>query len=223
MVKFASNFCYCAIDQEKAVFQWKRAVSGPSICPFGARNGQICFEFLLLCVDQEKPVFQWKRAVSGPSALLGPEMVRFASNFCYCAVDQEKAVFQWKRAVSGPSALFRPKMVKFAPNFFYCAVDEFEEKAVFQWKRAVSGPSALLGPEMVEFLLLCRPRKYRFSMEMCRFWPICPFGAKEASNFCYCAVDQEKAVFQWKRAVSGPSALLGPEMVKFALNFCYCV
>ena len=31
------------------------------------------------------------RAVSGPSALLGPEMVKFASNFCYCAVDQEKA------------------------------------------------------------------------------------------------------------------------------------
>ena len=45
---------------------------------------------------------------------------------------------------------------------------------------------------------------------------------KFASNFCYCAVDQEKAVFQWKRAVSGPSVLLGPEMVKFASNFCYC-
>ena len=44
---------------------------------------------------------------------------------------------------------------------------------------------------------------------------------KFASNFCYCAVDQEKAVFQWKRAVSGPSALLGPEMVKFASNFCF--
>ena len=26
-------------------------------------------------------------AVSGPSALLGPEMVKFAPNFCYCAVD----------------------------------------------------------------------------------------------------------------------------------------
>ena len=45
---------------------------------------------------------------------------------------------------------------------------------------------------------------------------------KFASNFCYCAVDQENAVFQWKRAVSGPSALLGPEMIKFASNFCYC-
>ena len=39
---------------------------------------------------------------------------------------------------------------------------------------------------------------------------------------CYCAVDQEKAVFEWKRAGSGPSALLGPEMVTFASNFCYC-
>ena len=38
-------------------------------------------------------------------ALLGPEMIKFAPNFCSCAVDQEKADFQWKRAVSGPSAL----------------------------------------------------------------------------------------------------------------------
>ena len=57
--------------------------------------------------------------VSGPSALLGPEMVKFASNFCYCAVDQEKAAFQWKRVVSGPSALLGPEMIKFAPNFCY--------------------------------------------------------------------------------------------------------
>ena len=134
MVKFGSNFCYCAVDQEKAVFQWKRAVSatsgllglemvkfasnfcycavdqektvyglsGPSCCrprksrfsmetgsfwpiwPFGARNCKICFEFLH----------------NGP-----PEMVKFASSFCYCSVDQEKAVFQRKRAVSGPFAL----------------------------------------------------------------------------------------------------------------------
>ena len=124
------------------------------------------------------------------SALLGPEMVKFAWNFCYCAVNQEKAVFQWKRAVSGPSALLGLEMVKYAPNFCYCAVDQ--EKAVFQWKRAVSGPSALLGPKMVKF----------------------------GVNFCYCAVDQEKAVFQWKRAVSGPSAFLGPQMVKFGVNFC---
>ena len=58
-------------------------------------------------------------------------------------------------------------------------------------------------------------------METGRFWPICPFGARNGQiciEFCYCAVDQEKAVFQWKRAASGPSALLGPEMVKFASN-----
>ena len=35
-------------------------------------------------------------------------------------------------------------------------------------------------------------------------------------------VDQEKTVFKRKRAVSGPSALLGPEMVKFSPNFCNC-
>ena len=31
-----------------------------------------------------------KRAVSGPSAVLGPEMVKFGPNFCYCVVDQER-------------------------------------------------------------------------------------------------------------------------------------
>ena len=45
---------------------------------------------------------------------------------------------------------------------------------------------------------------------------------KFGPNFCYYAVDQETAVFQWKRAVSSPYALLGPEMVKFGPNFCYC-
>ena len=33
---------------------------------------------------------------------------------------------------------------------------------------------------------------------------------KFGPNFCYCAVDQEKAVFKRKRAVSSPSALFGP-------------
>ena len=80
--------------------------------------------------------------VSGPSGFLGPAMVKFGPNFCYCAVDQEKAVF----AVSGPSALLGPAMVKFGPNLCYCAVDQ--EKIVFKWKRVVSGPSApfMAGP-----------------------------------------------------------------------------
>ena len=65
-------------------------------------------------------------------------------------------------------------------------------------------------------------------METGRFQPICPFGARngkicpELPNFCYCAVDQEKAVLKWKRLVAGPSALLGPEMVKFSWNVYYC-
>ena len=50
-------------------------------------------------------------------------------------------------------------------------------------KRAVSGPSTPFGLEMVKF----------------------------GPNFCYCAVDQEKVVFERKRAVSGPSALWGPK------------
>ena len=68
--------------------------------------------------------------LSDPFALLEPEMVKFAPNFCSCAVDQEKAVFQWKRAVSGPSALLGPEVPKFASNFRYCAVDQ--EKADFK-------------------------------------------------------------------------------------------
>ena len=180
MVKFASNCCYCAVDQEKAVFQWK-----------------------------------W--AVSGPSALLGPEMVKFAPNFCYCAVDQEKAVFQWKRVVSSNGQIYFEFLL-------LCCF--FNGNGRF-WPICPFG--ARNGQICFEFLLLCcRPRKGRFSMETGRFWPICPFGARNgteflllvkfASNFCYCAVDQEKAVFQWKRPFLA-SALVGPEMVKFAPNF----
>ena len=57
MVKFGPNFCYCAVSQDKAVFQWKRAAFGPSICPFGARSGQIWSEFLLLCCRPRKGRF----------------------------------------------------------------------------------------------------------------------------------------------------------------------
>ena len=93
------NFCYCAVDQEKAIFKWKRAVSSPSAL-LGPEMVKFGPNFCYCAVNQEKAVFKWKRDVSGPSALLGPEMVRFGPNFCYCAVDQEKAIFKWKRAVS---------------------------------------------------------------------------------------------------------------------------
>ena len=68
MVKFAANFCYCAVDQEKAVFQWKRAVSGPSALS-GPEMVKCAPNFCYCAVDQEKAVFQWKRAVAGPSHL----------------------------------------------------------------------------------------------------------------------------------------------------------
>ena len=48
-IKFAPNFCYCAVDQEKAAFKRKRAVSGPS-----ALLGP---EFLLLCCRPRKNRF----------------------------------------------------------------------------------------------------------------------------------------------------------------------
>ena len=96
MVKLAPNFSYCAVDQEKAVFQWKRTVSRSSAL-LGPEMVKFAPNFCYCAVDQEKAVFQWKRAVSGPCALLGPEMIKFAPNFCHCAVDQEKAVFRSKQ------------------------------------------------------------------------------------------------------------------------------
>ena len=97
------NFCYFAVDQEKAVFKRKRAVSCPSAL-WEARYVKLALDFCYCAVDQEKAVFKRKRDVSCPSAFLGPEMIKSALNFCYCAVDQEKAVFKRKRDVSCPSA-----------------------------------------------------------------------------------------------------------------------
>ena len=71
MVKFRPNFCYCAVDQEKAAFQWKRAVSVPSALlePEMVKFGP---NFCYCALDQETTVFQWKRAVSGPICPSGP-------------------------------------------------------------------------------------------------------------------------------------------------------
>ena len=44
---------------------------------------------------------------------------------------------------------------------------------------------------------------------------------KFAPNFCYYAVDREKAVFKRKRAVSGPFAFLGPEMPRQGQNLVW--
>ena len=99
LVKFAPKFCYCAVDQEKAVLSRKRTVSRP-FALLGPGMVKFAPNFSYCAVDQEKAVFSRKRTVSCPSALLGPEMVKFAPNFCYCAVDQEKAAVKRKRAVS---------------------------------------------------------------------------------------------------------------------------
>ena len=106
MVKFTPNFCYCAVDQERPFLKG----NGPFLAHllFWARNGKIYPEFLLLCCRPRKGRFLKETAVSGPSAPLGPEMIKFGPNFCYCAVYQEKVVFERKRAVSSPSALFGP-------------------------------------------------------------------------------------------------------------------
>ena len=49
-------------------------------------------------------------------------------------------------------------------------------------------------------------------METGRFWPICPKLSNLARISAF-VLDQEKVVFKWRRVVSGPSALSGPEMV----------
>ena len=43
------------------------------------------------------------------SAPLGPEMIKFGPNLCYCAVDQEKAVFKRKRPFLAHLPLWGPK------------------------------------------------------------------------------------------------------------------
>ena len=89
MLKFAPNFCYCAVGQEKAVFQWKRAVSCPSAL-LVPEMLKFAPNFCYCVVDQEKAVF-----FNGNGPFLAhlpfgpPEMVKFASHFCHCAVDQE--------------------------------------------------------------------------------------------------------------------------------------
>ena len=113
MVKFASSFCYCAVVQEKADFQWKPGVSCRSAL-LGPEMVKFASNFCYCAVDQEKVVFQWKRAHSGPSALLGPEMVKFASNFCYCAANQEKAFLNGNGPLLAHLPFQWPEMVKFA-------------------------------------------------------------------------------------------------------------
>ena len=89
------------------------------ICPFGARNGEICFEFLLLCCKPRKRRFSMETGRFWPIALLGPEMITFASNFCYCCSFSMETGRFWPM----------PEMVKFASDFCYCAVDQ--EKSFF--------------------------------------------------------------------------------------------
>ena len=152
MVKFGPNFCYCAVNQDKAVFQWKRAAFGPSICCFGARSGQIWSEFLLLCCRPRKGRFF---NGNGPflahlSALLEPKMVKFGPNFCYCAVGPRKGRFSMETGRFWPICPF----------------------------------GARNGQICIEFLLLCsRPRNSRFSMKTGRFWAHLPFWSPKWSNF----------------------------------------
>ena len=109
MAKWAWNFCLCAVDQEKAVSNWKRAVAGPSFLLRAQKIPKWAWNFCLRAVDEEKAVMA-KRARSWqyPKWYNGERLKTFRNglgeaNFCYCAVDQEKVVFKWKWAVSGPS------------------------------------------------------------------------------------------------------------------------
>ena len=115
-LKLAPNFCYCAVDQEKAVVQWKWAVSGLSAL-LGPEMVKFAPNFRYCAVDQEKAVFQWKRAVSGPSALLGPEMVKFAPNFCYCAVRPRKGRFSMETGRFWPILPFGARNGQICPEF----------------------------------------------------------------------------------------------------------
>ena len=97
--------------------------------------------------------------------------------------------------------------------------------AVFKKKRAVSGPSALLGPEMVKF---CRNFcSCAVDLEMAVFHgkrDHLPFEGRNGilPEFLLLCRRPKMAVFKRERSISGPSALLGPEMMKFCRNFCSC-
>ena len=171
MVKFASNFCSCAVDQEKAVFQWKRAVSGHSaflgscrprkgrfsmetgrfwpICPFGARNGKICIEFLLLCCRPRKSRFSMETGRFSPICPFGARNGQICIEFLLLCC--------------------RPRKGRFSM-----------ETGRF-WSICPLG--ALNGQICTGLLLLCcRPRTGRFSMETGGFWPILPFWGPKWSN-----------------------------------------
>ena len=160
------------------------------IRPFGARNGKICFEFLLLCCRPRKGRFSMETGRFWPICPLGARNGKICFEFLLLCCRPRKSRFSMETGRFWAICPSGPEMVKFALNSCYCAVDQ--EKAVFQWKRAVSGPSALWaarnGKICFEFLLLCcRPRKNHFSMETSRFWQdfkfkACPAGRHTQRN-----------------------------------------
>ena len=115
-------------------------------------------------------------------------------------------------------------MVKFGPNFCYCAVDQ--GKPLLQ-----NGPFLahlpFWGPKWSNLArisaIVLQTKKKPFFKGNGRFWPICPFGARNNKiqpKFRLLCCRPRRPFLKRKRAVSGPSALLGPEMVKFGPNFC---
>ena len=222
MVKFALNFCYCAVDQEKAIVQWKRAVSvhlpflGSEIVKFGT-------EFLLLCCRPRKCRFPMETVLFQLiylSALLGPRMIKFGLNFCYCAVGQGSVGFGWRQAVFSPSALLRPKMVQLGTEFLLLCCKPTNRRFSMETGRfwPVCSFGARNGQTRTEFSLLCLSiKKRQFFNGNVPFLAHLPFWGPKRSNlalnFCSCAVDRKGVVFQWKQSVSGSSALLGPKMV----------
>ena len=75
----------------------------------GARNGLICFEFLLLCGRPRKGRFSMETGRFWPICPFGARNGQICFEFLLLCCKPRKGVFKRKRSASGPSALSRAR------------------------------------------------------------------------------------------------------------------
>ena len=126
------------------------------------------------------------------------EMAKFVLNFCYCAVHQERTVF--KRTPQRASPPQRGHSGVSPPQ------RGLPTTARSPHHSGVSPPQWGLPPRGLPHSHHSGSPHTHGAPHHSRVYQGLP---KFVANFCYCAVDQEKAVFKRKRAVSGPCALFG--------------
>ena len=169
MVKFVSNFCYCAVDQQMAVFQRKRAVSGP----------------FALWTPLRVPTAgsPHHSGVSPPHRGLGFRVPPATA----ATAGSPHHIFPPQRGLpttaGSPHHSGRPKWSNLSPAS--TASGRHAGAAGHPGSPHHSGVSppqrglpttAGSAAETIKFVPNFRPRKSRFSKETGCFWLICPFG-----------------------------------------------